>query len=202
MKELMHALLNYNSEITGKKRKRNEDKNGQCNSKLRKIRKTEEIKDQQEDTLTNQDGSKIRDELNDNENDKEVAGNVDGGALLHKVFWFGKTFGDIIRALQFYVKTNFAYLQLFLMDMKKVWRKIMNMQEECKNSNQVQVLLPKKKWESITIGKNLCAMPETKPSWLSYYHNVLRKMDTVINCEDDADTQIVEAALDFVCEKK
>ena len=45
-------------------------------------------------------------------------------------------------------------------------------------------------------------MPETKPSWLSYYHNVLRKMDTVINCEDDADTQIVEVALDFVCEKK
>ena len=26
-------------------------------------------------------------------------------------------------------------------------------------------------------------------------------MDTVINREDDADTQIVEAALDFVCEK-
>ena len=96
------------------------DKNGQCNSKLRKIRKTEEIKDQQEDPLTNQDGSKIRDELNDNENDKEVAGHVDGDALLHKVFWFGKTFGDIIRALPFYVKTNFAYVQLFLMDMKKV----------------------------------------------------------------------------------
>ena len=38
--DLMHVLLNYNSEITGKKRKRNEGTNGQCNLKVRKIRKT------------------------------------------------------------------------------------------------------------------------------------------------------------------
>ena len=46
------------SEITGKKRKRNEGTNGQCNSKVRKIRKTEESKDQQEDTSSNQDEKK------------------------------------------------------------------------------------------------------------------------------------------------
>ena len=56
--DLMHALLNYNSEITGKKRKRNEGTNGQCNSKVRKIRKTGESKDQQEDTSSNQDEKK------------------------------------------------------------------------------------------------------------------------------------------------
>ena len=38
--DLMHALLSYNSEITRKKRKINESTNSQCNSKVRKIRKT------------------------------------------------------------------------------------------------------------------------------------------------------------------
>ena len=65
-----------------------------------------------EDTSSNQDEEKDRDELVDEENDKELAGNgdkvgeeisknshliVDGRALLHKVFWSGKTFGDIVR---------------------------------------------------------------------------------------------------------
>ena len=51
----MHALLNYNSEITGNKRKRNECMNGQCNLK---VRKTEESEDQQEDNSLNQDEKK------------------------------------------------------------------------------------------------------------------------------------------------
>ena len=54
----MHALLNYKSEITGIKRKRNECTNGQYNLKVRKIRKTEESKDQQEDNSLNQDEKK------------------------------------------------------------------------------------------------------------------------------------------------
>ena len=33
---------------------------------------------------------------------------VDGSVLLHKVFWFGKTFGDIIKTYQLYAKTNFV----------------------------------------------------------------------------------------------
>ena len=65
MKESMHALLNYNSEITGKKRKRNEDKNGQERIKME---------------------ARFEMNLMIMKNDKEVAGNVDGGALLHKVF--------------------------------------------------------------------------------------------------------------------
>ena len=95
----------------------------QWNSKVKKIRKTEEIKEQQEDNSSNQDEKKDRDEPIDQENDKEIAGNGDkddeeisknsqlivhGGALLHKDFWFGKTFGDIIRAYQFYAETSFA----------------------------------------------------------------------------------------------
>ena len=51
----MHALLNYNSEITGNKRKRNECMNGQSNLK---VRKTEESEDQQEDNSLNQDENK------------------------------------------------------------------------------------------------------------------------------------------------
>ena len=76
-----------------------------------------------ENTSSNQDEEKDRDEPVDAENDKELAGNgdkvgeeisknshliVNGRALLHKVFWFGKTFGDIVRAFWFYLKTSFA----------------------------------------------------------------------------------------------
>ena len=56
--DLIHALLNYKSEITGKKRKRNEGTNGHCDAKVRKIRKAEASKDQQEDTSSNQDEKK------------------------------------------------------------------------------------------------------------------------------------------------
>ena len=99
-------------ESLGKKRKRNEGTSCQCNWKVRKIRKTDASKDQQD-----------RDEPINEENDKEIAGNGDkvdeeisknsqlifkGSALLHKVFWFGKTFGDTIRAYRFCVKTSFA----------------------------------------------------------------------------------------------
>lgn len=92
-------------------REENEDTNCLCNSKVRKIRKAEGSKDQQEDTLTNLDENNDQDEPIDHENDKNVAGNgekvdkeisesshliVDKGALLHKVFWFKKTFGDTI----------------------------------------------------------------------------------------------------------
>ena len=118
----MRALLSHNSAIGGKKRKRNEGTNGQCNSKVRKIRKTEESKDQQEDTSTNQDENKNRIEPIDDENGKKIAGNgdkfdekisknshliVDKGAILYKVCWFGKTFGDIIRTYRFFVKMSF-----------------------------------------------------------------------------------------------
>ena len=107
--DLMHVLLNFNSEITGKKRKRNEGMNGQCNSKVRKIRKIEESKDQQEDSSSNRDENKDPDEPIDHKNEKEIAGNgdkvdeeisknyhhiVDGSAILIKVFLFGKTFSD------------------------------------------------------------------------------------------------------------
>ena len=122
--DLMHALLNYNSETTEKKKKRNEGTNDQCHSKVRKIRESEVSEGQQEDTSSNQDEEKDRDEPIDEENDEELAGNgddkvdeeiskdhhliVNGSALLHKFFWFGKTFGDIVRAYWFYVKTSFA----------------------------------------------------------------------------------------------
>ena len=59
--DLLHALLNYNSYITGKKRKRNKCANGQGNLKVRKIRWTEESTEQPEDTSTNRDGDKDRD---------------------------------------------------------------------------------------------------------------------------------------------
>lgn len=62
------------------------------------------------------------------ENDKEIAGHVkkvdegisknyhliaDKKTLLHKVDWFGKNFGDTIRAHQFYVKMKFAACTVF-----------------------------------------------------------------------------------------
>ena len=96
----------------------------------------------------------------DDENYKEMAGNadkvaeeisknshliVDRGALLHKVFWFGKTFGDIIIVYWFYVKTSFAVCTVGFDRCEKSSRKIMNLQEEFRNSNQVQILLSKKK---------------------------------------------------------
>ena len=77
----------------------------------------------QGDTSSNQDEEKDRDEPVDEENDKELAGNgdkvdeeisknshliVNGRALLHKVFQFGKTFGDIVSSFWFYLKTSFA----------------------------------------------------------------------------------------------
>ena len=75
--DLMYALLNYNSEITGKRRKRNEGTNCQCDSKVRKIGKIEESKYKQEDTSLNQDEIKDWDETIDEGNDKEIAGNGD-----------------------------------------------------------------------------------------------------------------------------
>ena len=102
----MHALLNYNSEITGIKRKRNERTNGQYNLKVRKIRKTEESKDQQEDNSLNQDEKKDWDEPIDEENDNEIAGSTVDEEISNN--WFGRTFGDIIRAYRFYVEMSFA----------------------------------------------------------------------------------------------
>ena len=39
------------------------------------------------------------------------------------------------------------------------------------------------------------------PTPLIFYHNILEKMETMIKSEDDADTQIGRAAIDFACEK-
>ena len=40
------------------------------------------------------------------------------------------------------------------------------------------------------------------PTPLIFHHNILEKMETMIKSEDDADTQIGTAAIDFACEKK
>ena len=85
----MHALLNYNSEITGNKRKRNECMNGQSNLK---VRKTEESEDQQEDNSLNQDENKDWDEPIDEENDNEIAGSTVDEEISNN--WFGRAFGD------------------------------------------------------------------------------------------------------------
>ena len=88
---------------------------------VRKIRKREESKDQEEDTSTNWDENKNRIEPTDVENEKEIAGNGDklmkrsqrnmtwlSAEVQFYSFWFGKAFGDTIRAYRFYLKTSFA----------------------------------------------------------------------------------------------
>ena len=78
-------------------------------------------------------------------------------------------------------KQALQYVELVLTDMKNVQRKMLNAQEECKNSKELQMSLSKKKWQSITQGKNFCAIPETKLSWFSYYHDIWKKMDTQLS---------------------
>lgn len=130
----MYALLNYNSEITGKKRKRNKGTNFQCNSKVRKIRKIEESKYKQEDTSLNQDESKDWDEPIDEGNDKKIAGNGDnvdqeisknshftvGGSAFYTMFsGLGKPFGDMIRPYRLYVKASFVVCTVGFDEYKK-----------------------------------------------------------------------------------
>ena len=75
----MHTVLSYNSEITKKKAKRNEGTNGQYNSKVRKIRKIEESKDQQEHTSTNRDEKKEQDENKEQDETIEVTVQITQG---------------------------------------------------------------------------------------------------------------------------
>ena len=97
---------------------------GQCNAKVRKIRKAEASKDQLEDTSSNQDEKKDRDESIDEGNDKEIAGNGDKWmkksqrilTLLSTEVHFCTKFSRLgrplvlwlIRAYWFYVETSFA----------------------------------------------------------------------------------------------
>ena len=92
--------------------------------------------------------------------------------------------------------------------MKNVRQKILNMHEECKNNTKCRCYCQ----SADVIVKKGVTVHHTREEFLCNTRNIARlikllsqylKEDghTVINCEDDADTQIVETALDFALEK-
>ena len=181
-----------------------------------KENKKNKRKSQQEDISTNRDQNKDLDEsIIDDENYKEIAGNGDkfdeeisknphlidhGGALLHKVFWFGKTFGNIIRAYWFFVKMGFVVCTVgfdgYGKSSTKDHEHARRMQKQQSSSDvnvKEEVTVHHTREEFLCNTRNKAQLIKV----LSHYFK--EGGHIVINCKDDADTQIVEAALDFAC---
>ena len=53
-----------------------------------------------------------------------------------------------------------------------------------------------------SMGKIFGATLEARPSWLSFYLNILKDRNTIVNNKDDADKHIGGPASVFKCEKK
>ena len=67
---------------------------------------------------------------------------VDGGYLLHRVFWKGQTYEEIIKCHLSYVKSKYGTVTIVFDGYGQVSTKITNTQNKRQNNSQVFMFLP------------------------------------------------------------
>ena len=218
---LAEALLNYKkiSKIS-QKRKGDKDTNGDPKRLKRKQRKVESNVEKSNDlspeaNLNNEmrQETKVKDYMTTDgkgtERERDIitsnnaAFTVDGGYLLHRVFWDGATFRDITKQYEKYLKVNYgvctvvfdAYGKMAIKDHKHLRR--LNSQQTSENVlvfEEGTVHYSKEKFLSNTKNKEQL-IKLLASHFVTQGHQVL-------NCEEDADTQIVREALEVACRKE
>ena len=156
--------------------------------------------DSQDERELSSDDSKISAE------DIEVSRNshfvIDGGALLHKVTWSGSTFEKVLEQYHSYVKSKYGTCTIVFDGYNKRSTKDHKhiRAQNCQTCADLKVtkdtMVRHTREDFLSNGKN-------KDQLIEFLSQVLRESGhTVTQSEEDADTQIVDAAVDISCAGK
>ena len=127
---------------------------------------------------------------------------LDGGALLHRVFWHGSTFGDVAKQYCTYVKSKYGVCKVVFDGYEKETKKDHEHFRRTQRSQACPNVLLNENTE-VHHTREECLTNEHNKGQLISLLSIQLRYDghTVVQSESDADTQIVDAALDIACDK-
>ena len=216
---LTEALLNYkNISKIKQERKGDKDTNGDPTRSKRKQRKVESNVEESnylntEANLNNEmRQTKVKDNVTTDgegtERERQIITSnnaafiVDGGYLLHRVFWDDETFRDIIKQYEKYLKVNYGVCTVVFDGYGKM---------SIKNHEHLRLNRQQASADVIVFEEG--TVHYSRQEFLSNTKNkeqLIRLLAShfvaqghqVLNCEEDVNTQIVREALDVAAEKK
>lgn len=218
---LVEALLNYkNISKAEPKRKRVKETNGDTKGSKRRKSKVESVVEQSNDLSQEENQNKgMRQETKgkdavttdgegtERERDRITSNNasfiVDGGYLLHRVFWNGETFRDIAKQYEKYLKVNYGVCTVVFDGYGKMSIKD---HEHSRRLNGQQPSADVLVFEEGTVHhsrEEFLSNTKNKEQLIKLLtSHFVTQGHKVLNCEEDADTHIMRAALDVACRKE
>ena len=128
---------------------------------------------------------------------------VDGGYLLHRVFWDGETFRDIIKQYEKYLKVSYGVCTVVFDGYGKMSIKD---HDHLRRLNSQQASADVLVFEEGTVHysrEEFLSNTKNKEQLIKLLaSHFVTQGHQVLNCEEGADTQIVTEALDVACRKE